>query len=403
LAVLVVRHLHPLTARLSPHLTLTPVAVPVTAAHHLALLGAAGWATGLAGEICALARVSQLDACSACCLLQFTEVSVCDTIVPTHRTSLSWTAHPAASLDLIEAFLKRHLGNLFIAGQRESAGHLLQFATVSIKLAIAATDGFADGLATIHGAFRPVKFVQAEGRRYFVDVFSAVFPHHLAPVVVQLPIRPTTDLADTETFVVAVLRSLAMSTVRLHHTLSTGGPLHLAGVGINISIAAANRPIPLCSRAVGRAGPSAVAASSVMSQLDAAHAVLHHEVAVVDVGVPVRPAHHVRLLVAVVLAGRLGGVEPASLPPNGLNIVPTIDLSHLAVVPVYLAVLPAHRLNSFWAVVGTGECAKTYSVGANGGKEKDDELHDASLQPPVCHLRAPVTLSSPLTRPSGSR
>ena len=29
--------------------------------------------------------------------------------------------------------------------------------------------------------------------------------------------------------------------------------------------------------------------------------------------------------------------------------------------PVYLAVLPAHRLNSFWAVVGTGECAETES------------------------------------------
>ena len=33
------------------------------------------------------------------------------------------------------------------------------------------------------------------------------------------------------------------------------------------------------------------------------------------------------------LAGRLGGVEPAGLPPNGLHVVPAINLSHLAVVP----------------------------------------------------------------------
>ena len=33
------------------------------------------------------------------------------------------------------------------------------------------------------------------------------------------------------------------------------------------------------------------------------------------------------------LAGWLGGVEPAGLPPNGLHVIPAINLSHLAVVP----------------------------------------------------------------------
>ena len=73
--------------------------------NNLALLGAAGWATRLGGEVGALARVSQLDACSACCLwgeagsdvfglwrkldlLQFAEVSVGDTVIPTHWPSL---------------------------------------------------------------------------------------------------------------------------------------------------------------------------------------------------------------------------------------------------------------------------------------------------------------------------
>ena len=133
LAVLVVCHLHPLTARPSPQFTLAGVAVSVTAAHHLlwrgrgwkqmkscgnnlALLRAAGWATWFGREVGALARVRQLDPCPASCLqrvgvrmflgkqpkqglrrqkrerklhlLQFAQVSVGDTIIPTHWASL---------------------------------------------------------------------------------------------------------------------------------------------------------------------------------------------------------------------------------------------------------------------------------------------------------------------------
>ena len=33
------------------------------------------------------------------------------------------------------------------------------------------------------------------------------------------------------------------------------------------------------------------------------------------------------------LAGGLGRVEPAGVPPHGLHIVPAIDFSHLAVIP----------------------------------------------------------------------
>ena len=76
LAVLLVRHLDPLTARPAPHLTLVLVAVSVAAANHLlrgktgeqcesygtnlALRGAACGAGGFQGEVGALARVSQL-------------------------------------------------------------------------------------------------------------------------------------------------------------------------------------------------------------------------------------------------------------------------------------------------------------------------------------------------------
>ena len=103
-------------------------------------------------------------------LLQFTEVPVGDTVIPTHWPSLqeifsqtlfkvlphlSQATHAAASFDLIEALFQRHLvfirftkallyntlfsfvgeslnvceylGDLFVPSQRESAGHLLEF------------------------------------------------------------------------------------------------------------------------------------------------------------------------------------------------------------------------------------------------------------------------------------
>ena len=84
--------------------------------NNLALLRAAGWATWFGREVGALARVRQLDPCPASCLqrvgvrmflgkqpkqglrrqkrerklhlLQFAQVSVGDTIIPTHWASL---------------------------------------------------------------------------------------------------------------------------------------------------------------------------------------------------------------------------------------------------------------------------------------------------------------------------
>ena len=168
LAVLVVGNLHPLTARPSSHFTLAPVAVSVTGAHHL-LWGLAvnNWngvgttlpSSGqLVGQLGMEDRSVHFPECAswtpalqvACKregggqnfmvqrvkqglhdgkdrkmhLLQFTEVPVGDTVIPTHWPSLqeifsqrlfkvlphlSQATHAAASFDLIEALFQRHL------------------------------------------------------------------------------------------------------------------------------------------------------------------------------------------------------------------------------------------------------------------------------------------------------
>ena len=169
LAVLLVRHLDPLTARPAPHLTLVLVAVSVAAANHLlrgktveqcesygtnlSLRGAACGAGGFQGEVGALARVSQLHPSPAgrlhgkCtnghtfprighqdkgCAGKREEIAppaarkgFCRWRRHSRKPAepqkkrwpffcsilnhLSWAAHPAARLYLIQAFLQRHL------------------------------------------------------------------------------------------------------------------------------------------------------------------------------------------------------------------------------------------------------------------------------------------------------
>ena len=149
LAVLVVGHLHPLTARPSPHFTLARIAVSVTAAHnHLLREGAVNnWkAVGttlpssgqLVGQLGLVERLVHLPECAswtpalhvACrrCrseffgekkktravtakkgrklhLLQFAEVPVGDTIIPTHWLSLP-TMKISQNISKPEKYLK---------------------------------------------------------------------------------------------------------------------------------------------------------------------------------------------------------------------------------------------------------------------------------------------------------
>ena len=118
-------------------------------------------------------------------------------------------------------------------------------------------------------------------------------------------------------------------------------------VFIHVPIRPAHRTIPLCPDTILGAGYGAVGTSSVVRQLNPLLAVLHHEVAVVDVGPPVGPAHHVGGLVAVVLASGQAGVESAGVPANFVHIVATVDFSPFAVIFINLPVTAAHRVNIF--------------------------------------------------------
>ena len=114
-------------------------------------------------------------------------------------------------------------------------------------------------------------------------------------------------IPDSEALVVAVLGCLAVCKVCPDHALAAGASLHLAGVAVHITIAAAHGPIPLRRDAVAGAvlGDGllrGVGAAAVVGELHPLLAVLDHEVAEVDVGPPVIAAHQVWRLVAVMIA-----------------------------------------------------------------------------------------------------
>ena len=107
---------------------------------------------------------------------------------------------------------------------------------------------------------------------------ATVLPHHLAAVVVQLPVRATTgdhlyhhsrqsaapDLADPEALVVAVPGRLAVPPVGRHHSLAAGGQLHLAGAGVDVPVTGTQGPVPLRPGAGGGAGGGSVCAGAVV-------------------------------------------------------------------------------------------------------------------------------------------
>ena len=112
---------------------------------------------------------------------------------------------------------------------------------------------------------------------------------------------------------------LAVAGVGLHHPLATGSLSHQTGVGVDIAVTPTHRAVPLGSLAAGRTRLRPVTAGPVVRELHPLQTVLHHEVAVVDVGPPVGAADHVGVLVTVVLTIGQTGVILTDVPVNLQN------------------------------------------------------------------------------------
>ena len=72
----------------------------------------------------------------------------------------------------------------------------------------------------------------------------------------------------------------------------------------------------------------------------------------VDVGPPVRTAHHVRFLVTVVFACGQPRVKPAGLPTNFVYIISTVNFSSFAIILIDLSITSANGINVFGTKVG---------------------------------------------------
>ena len=172
---------------------------------------------------------------------------------------------------------------------------------------------------------------------------------------------------------------LAVAGVGLHHPLATGSLSHQAGVGVDIAVTPTHRTVPLGSLAAGRTRLRPVTAGPVVRELHPLQTVLHHEVAVVDVGPPVSPAHHVGLLVTVVLTVGQAGVVLAHLPVNLRNNnrnrpgrssflphlvagISTVNFPPLAIIFINLPVISADGNNVPGTVLGTGQRPKPQSL-----------------------------------------
>ena len=108
-------------------------------------------------------------------------------------------------------------------------------------------------------------------------------------------------LPDPEALVIAVFSCLAVSVVSSHHPLAARLLSHQAGVGVDVTVTPANGPVPLSPDTGLRTRLRPVTARPVVRQLHPLHAVLHHQVAEIDVGPGVSAADHVGVLVTVVL------------------------------------------------------------------------------------------------------
>ena len=113
-----------------------------------------------------------------------------------------------------------------------------------------------------------------------------------------------------------MLGGLAVAGISLDHPLATGPLSHQTGVGVNIPVTPTHRTVSLRPQAAGRTGLRPVTAGPVVRELHPLQTVLHHEVAVVDVGPAVSAADHVGVLVTVVLAIGQTGVILTDIPAN---------------------------------------------------------------------------------------
>ena len=121
---------------------------------------------------------------------------------------------------------------------------------------------------------------------------------------------------DPEALVITVLSGLTVSEVCTDNILTARLHLHLTRVGVHVPVTPAHWTIPGRPHAGAGTGDSAIAAAAIVRQLHPLHAVLHHEVAEVDVGPAVRAAHHVRSLVTMVLTVGGSGVILTLRPVN---------------------------------------------------------------------------------------
>ena len=116
-----------------------------------------------------------------------------------------------------------------------------------------------------------------------------------------------------------MLGGLTVPQVSSHHPLPTGLLPHPAGAGVHVPVTPTHRPVPLRTNTALRTDLSPVTTGTVVRQGHSPQTVLHHQVAEVDVGPAVSPAHHVRVLVTVVLTAGQARVVLTNIPVN-LNI-----------------------------------------------------------------------------------
>ena len=111
-----VRHHHPLSARVSPHLADVGVHVPVAAADHTPGLGLAALRTlGLLVQVVTRPGMGQLDPGPTRGLLEVAHVAIGHPVITAHKLRFPRAFHSGASLDLVLAVLEWHLYNSVIS------------------------------------------------------------------------------------------------------------------------------------------------------------------------------------------------------------------------------------------------------------------------------------------------
>jgi len=214
----------PLATGSSLQVTLTLVYNSIGATHNLGRVGwravsrTDGWGHA---QVNTATWMSNLCTGPAGCLLQLTQIPVGDPVVAADRVRILLPApHPAARLDFASALLQRDLCNFFEGDEGEPTIGCLQLAITPVQLTVTPTNRFSILIGTAYWTFCPVEPVEAVANRNLVDVFATVLSLHLTPVVIQLTVRPATDLTYFVTFVITMPCGLAVPSVGLDHVLT---------------------------------------------------------------------------------------------------------------------------------------------------------------------------------------